>query len=276
MTSSLSEDSMATYQRNGYLCPLDVLSAEEAADCRTKLEAAEASAGGALAPEHKHKPHLVYCWAQEMIRHPKILDAVEGIIGPDILAWESVFFTKEPKSDDYISWHQDITYWGLDQEGDVVTAWLALSPSTVESGCMGVVPGSHRREVVPHQDTFNANNMLSRGQEIAVDIDAESTVDLTLKPGQMSLHHVKIFHGSHANHSDDRRIGFAIRYLPPHVRQEVGEKDSATLVRGADFCFFGISQPKSIERKKTKVWNRTWNKNHNNGSSAFPKQWVVN
>ncbi len=259
MASTLSASSVARYQRDGFLCPLDVLSADEAAGYRKKLEAAEAAAGGRLAAEHKHKPHLVYTWAQELIRHPKILDAVEGIIGPDILAWESVFFTKEPRTEDFISWHQDITYWGLDDEGDVVTAWLALSPSTPESGCMGVVPGTHLREVVPHQDTFDDNNMLSRGQEIAVEIDAEKTVDLTLRPGQMSLHHVKIFHGSHANRSDDRRIGFAIRYLPPHVRQEVGAKDSATLVRGEDRCgYFELEpapaadlDPEAVARHKT-------------------------
>ena len=127
---------------------------EEAARYRAKLEAAEAAAGGSLPGAYRHKPHLVYTWAQELIRHPKILDAVEALIGPDILAWESVFFIKEPQTTDYISWHQDITYWGLDQEGDVVTAWLALSPSTPESGCMRVVPGTHQREVVAHKDTF--------------------------------------------------------------------------------------------------------------------------
>ncbi|MEM7024870.1 MAG: phytanoyl-CoA dioxygenase family protein, partial [Pseudomonadota bacterium] len=156
------------------------------------------------------------------------------IIGPDILAWETVFFTKEAHTEDFISWHQDITYWGLDQQGDVVTAWLALSPSTPESGCMRVVAGTHLRDVVPHADTFGANNMLSRGQEIAVDVDEDHAVDLALQPGQMSLHHVKIFHGSRHNASDDRRIGFAIRYLPPHVEQQVGASDSATLVRGED------------------------------------------
>ncbi|MGH2604186.1 MAG: phytanoyl-CoA dioxygenase family protein, partial [Dehalococcoidia bacterium] len=127
-----------------------------------------------------------------------------------------------------------ITYWGLDQQGDVVTAWLALSPSTPESGCMRVVPGTHLREVVAHADTFGAHNMLSRGQEIAVEVDEDHAVDVVLQPGEMSLHHVKLVHGSNPNRSDDRRIGFAVRYLPTHVRQVIGEKDSAMLVRGVD------------------------------------------
>jgi hypothetical protein len=234
MTRSLTEAQVEQYRRDGYLCPLTVLSSEQAARYRAALEAAEAAAGGGLPGPFRHKPHLVYGWAQELIHQPAILDAVEGIIGPDILAWETVFFTKEPRTSDFISWHQDITYWGLDQEGDVVTAWLALSPSTPASGCMRVVPGTHLREVVPHADTFGANNMLSRGQEIAVEVDEAHAADLVLQPGQMSLHHVKIFHGSRQNGSGDRRIGFAIRFLPPHVRQQVGAADSATLVRGED------------------------------------------
>jgi non-haem Fe2+, alpha-ketoglutarate-dependent halogenase len=234
VTNSLTATQVERYRRDGYLCPLAALSAGQAARDRAALEAAEAAAGGSLPGPFRHKPHLVYGWAQELIHEPAILDAVEGIIGPDILAWETVFFTKEPRTEDFISWHQDITYWGLDQQGDVVTAWLALSPSTQESGCMRVVPGTHKRDVVPHADTFGEHNMLSRGQEIAVEVDEADAVDLVLQPGQMSLHHVKIFHGSRHNAADDRRIGFAIRFLPPHVRQQVGAADSATLVRGED------------------------------------------
>jgi ectoine hydroxylase-related dioxygenase (phytanoyl-CoA dioxygenase family) len=233
MGQRLSEADLARYREEGYLCPITVLTPAEAAHYRAQLEAAEAAAGGSLPGPFKHKPHLVYPWAQELIRHPAILDAVEAVIGPDILCWESVFFNKEPQTRDFISWHQDITYWGLDQEGDVVTAWVALSPSTTESGCMRVVPGTHQREVVAHQDTFGEGNMLSRGQEIAVEVDEDHAVDLVLQPGHMSLHHVKIFHGSRQNRAADRRLGFAIRYLPPSIHQQVGA-DSATLVRGQD------------------------------------------
>jgi non-heme Fe2+,alpha-ketoglutarate-dependent halogenase len=231
MTDLLSDAQVRQYRRDGYLCPIRALTRAEASYFRARLEAAEAAAGGSLPGPYRHKPHLVYTFAQELIRHPRILDAVEAVIGPDILCWESVFFNKEPRTPDFISWHQDITYWGLETEGDVVTAWVALSPSTSESGCMRVVPGTHKREVVPHADTFAEGNMLSRGQEIAVEVDEAQAVDLILEPGQMSLHHVKIFHGSHPNRSADRRLGFAIRYLPPRVHQQAGA-DGATLVRG--------------------------------------------
>ncbi len=233
MGEVLSDAQIARYRAEGYLFPIDVLSAEEAARARAALERHEARFGGELPKALRHKPHLTMRWADELIHHPRILDAVEDVIGPDILCWESVIFAKGPKTPDYIAWHQDITYWGLGSD-DVVTAWVALSPSTVESGCMRVVPGTHTREVVPHRDTYAEENLLSRGQEIAVEVGEEQAVDIVLRPGQMSLHHVKIFHGSFQNRSDDRRIGFAIRYIPPHVRQVVGAADSAMLVRGRD------------------------------------------
>ena len=131
-----------------------------------------------------------------------------------------------------MSWHQDAAYWGLEPE-EVVTAWVALSPSNAESGCMKVLPGSHFDSHIPHRDTFAANNLLTRGQEIAVDVDEARAVSMPLEPGEMSLHHIRLVHGSAPNHSADRRIGLAIRYLPTHVRQ-TKNRDSAMLVRGVD------------------------------------------
>jgi ectoine hydroxylase-related dioxygenase (phytanoyl-CoA dioxygenase family) len=144
-----------------------------------------------------------------------------------------VLFIKEPKDPAYISWHQDVAYWGLEPY-DVLTAWVALSPSTRQSGCMRVLPGSHAGDIAPHKDTYAANNMLSRGQEMQVEVDETKVVDIVLRPGEMSLHHVKIAHGSDPNDADDRRIGLAIRYIPAHVRQTIGADDTATLVRGVD------------------------------------------
>lgn len=230
--TSLSLDQIKSYHDVGYLSPIRVLSEAEALGYRTKLEAIEAA--GADSNDHlRFKPHLLFTCFNELIRHPRILDAVEGVIGPNIFCWATNFFTKESKTTSYISWHQDLTYWGLDP-ADIVTAWVALSPATVESGCMRFVPGTHKMEIVPHNDTFAEDNLLSRGQEIEVDVDESKAVDIVLQPGEMSLHHVKLIHGSNPNRSNDRRIGFAIRYVPAYVRQVVGEKDSAVLVRGVD------------------------------------------
>ena len=192
-----------------------------------------AANGGPLQGTLKQKPHLLFTWLDELVRDDAVLDAVEGVIGPDILCWASSFFTKEAHDPSYVSWHQDLTYWGL-EPADIVTAWIALSPSTPESGCMRVVPGSHKRDVLPHTETFAAHNLLSRGQEIQVEVDERQAKDLVVQPGEMSLHHVKLIHGSGPNQANDRRIGFAVRYVPTYVRQTAGAEDSAMLVRGVD------------------------------------------
>jgi ectoine hydroxylase-related dioxygenase (phytanoyl-CoA dioxygenase family) len=99
---------------------------------------------------------------------------------------------------------------------------------------MRVIPGTHTLKIIPHRDTFSPDSLLSRGQEINVDVDEGKAVTLELEPGEMSLHHVKLIHGSQPNPSAKRRIGLAVRYLPPHVRQTAGTVDSAMLVRGVD------------------------------------------
>ena len=230
----LAQAKIEQYQQQGFLCPIRVLSPQEAAECRTRLEAAEAAhRNGPLAKKLSQKPHLLFTWLDALVRNDAVLDADEDVIGPDILCWGGSFFTKEAQTDDFVSWHQDLTYWGL-EPADIVTAWVALSPSTPESGCMRVVPGSHHQDVVPHTETFAAQNLLSRGQEVQVEVDEAAAADLVLQPGEMSLHHVKLIHGSNPNRSDDRRIGYAIRYIPASVRQTAGAEDSAMLVRGVD------------------------------------------
>jgi ectoine hydroxylase-related dioxygenase (phytanoyl-CoA dioxygenase family) len=232
MAGLLSPDAVAAYRRDGFYFPVRAMSADDAADYRRRLEAHEAKAGVPLQGNWRHKTHLLFTWADELVHHPVILDAVEDVIGPDILCWTTNFFIKEAASPGFVSWHQDSTYWGLEPD-DVVTAWVAFTKSDRESGCMKVVPGSHRDAQLPHVDTFHADNLLSRGQEIAVDVDATKAVDVILAPGEISLHHIKLVHASEPNRSADRRIGFALRYIPTSVRQ-TKVRDSAMLVRGVD------------------------------------------
>lgn len=233
MTKLLSETELARYRRDGFCFPIDVLTADEATGLRARLEAFEAREGKPLAGSMRHKAHLLFTWLNELVHHPRILDAVEDVLGPDLLCWSSTFFIKEAQDPGFVSWHQDATYWGLSSP-DVITAWVALSPATIESGAMRMVPRSHEKQHA-HRETWTKENLLSRGQEVMVDIDAGGAVDILLQPGQASLHHVLIVHGSEPNHSTDRRIGFAIRYIPTHLHQTVaGPRDSATLVRGDD------------------------------------------
>jgi len=228
----LTPDSVAFYRAHGYYAPVPVLDAGEVAELRRKLDAHEAAHGHLRGPL-RHKTHLLFTWLDGLIRHPAILDAIEDMIGPNILAWGTSFFIKEARDSSYVSWHQDSTYWGL-APAEIVTAWVALSESTAENGAMRVIPDSHLLDQVPHRDTFAAGNLLSRGQEIAVEVEESKARVLELRAGEMSLHHVRLIHGSDPNPSDKRRIGFAIRYLPTHVRQVAGTHDSAMLVRGVD------------------------------------------
>jgi hypothetical protein len=232
MTGSLTAAEAASYRERGYLFPVPALGAAELDEARANLAATEALIGGRLEGRNNQKPNLLFPWIDRLIRHPRILDAVESVIGPDILCWGTQFFTKPAGDPAFVSWHQDGTYWGL-SSADVVTAWLALTPSTPESGCMRVIAGTHLTQV-PHADTFAETNMLSRGQEIAVEVDEDKAIDIVLNPGEMSLHHVLIFHGSPPNRASFPRIGFAMRYVPAHVHQLDGGKGSATLVRGRD------------------------------------------
>lgn len=229
---TLTPGQQEQFRRDGYIAPIRIMSAEQAALLRERLEAFERTQGGPLKGSLRHKTHLLFTWLNELVRNERIVDAVEDLHGPDLLCWTTNFFIKEAHDPAFVSWHQDSTYWGLSRP-DVVTAWVALSESTVANGAMEVIPGSHLLDQIPHRDTYSSNNLLTRGQEVAVEVDPAKAHAITLQPGEMSLHHVRIIHGSAPNASDDRRIGFAIRYIPTSVRQVHGE-DSATLVRGND------------------------------------------
>lgn len=224
---------VGAFRANGYYFPLRALSAAEAASCLQQLQAHELATGGPLKREYRQKTHLLFTWLAELVRHPLIIDAIEPLLGPDLLVWQSTFFIKEAHDPGFVTWHQDSTYWGL-SEPEVVTAWVALSASTLESGCVRVIPGTHRMDQVPHVETAEANNLLTRGQEVAVDVDEAVAVPMPLQPGEFSLHHIRTFHNSEPNRSDDRRIGFAIRYIPTRLRQMQIRNDSATLVHGKD------------------------------------------
>lgn len=229
----LTQAQSQQYEQDGYVFPLDVLSPQEVAACRASIEAAEARDGGKLQPGHRSKAHLLFKWLDDLIRDPRILDPIEELIGPNILCWNTLFWIKEAGSGSFVSWHQDTRYWGLSSD-KVVTAWLALSPASVEAGCMRVMPGTHRGDVLRHEDRYNAANLLTRGQEIVEGIDEARAVFMPLAPGQMSLHNYRLAHASGANRAADRRIGVSMHFMPADTRQIVGDWDSAALVRGED------------------------------------------
>jgi hypothetical protein len=232
MPKKLSEHEIARYERDGFLFPIDVMSPAEAARLRARLEEAEARHPQVLNRFERMNGHICFTFLDEIVHHPAIVDAVEDLIGENILASDTVLFIKEPRSPGFVSWHQDFTYMGLEpHEG--VTAWLALTPSNRRTGCMQMLPGTHRHGQLPHRDTFHDDNILTRGQTID-GLDTTGAVAIELEPGQMSLHHPRVIHGSEPNTGDTRRIGVSIQsYIPPRVHQTKVEAH-ATLVRGRD------------------------------------------
>jgi ectoine hydroxylase-related dioxygenase (phytanoyl-CoA dioxygenase family) len=264
-----AEELVADFERDGYYAPIPVISAAEASALRRKLEAFEAGHGKPLKPEYRQKAHLIFTWLADLVRHPAILDNVERVLGPDILVWSSSFFIKEARDPGFVSWHQDSTYWGL-SEPEVLTAWVAFTPSNPANGCVRVIPGTHKMDQVPHKETFDAKNLLTRGQEVAVEVDESKAVELVLKPGEMSMHHIRLFHNSEPNNSDDRRIGFAIRYIPTRIKQTASNLDSATLARGtdryghfeleprpaSDFAPEAVAYHKEVKRRQTELLYR--------------------
>ena len=233
MPKLLNEVAVAQYKRDGYYFPVTILNDEQVTANRAHLEKFEALQGKPIGGAQRNKSHLLFKWVDDLMRQEKILVAVEDLIGPDILCWNTLFWVKEPGSSSFVSWHQDLRYWGLDTS-DLVSVWLALSPATLKSGCMYVLPGSHKGDLLPHKDEYKADNLLTRGQEIAVEIDESQAVAMPLQPGEISLHNVRLAHASGPNRSSDRRIGLSLHYMPTWTKQIVGDWDSAALVRGED------------------------------------------
>jgi len=225
MPKLLSNAQTEQYRREGCVFPLRVMSAAAALECRRQLEEFERASGGPLRGELRHKSHLLFAWIAGLVRHERILDAVEDLLGADLLCWTTNFFIKEARNPAFVSWHQDSTYWGLDRP-DVVTAWVALTPASESNGAMGYIPGSHLMDQIPHRDTFAKDNLLTRGQEVMVEVDEAKQVRICLQPGEMSLHHGRGLPERYLLHPgprprDERLVPRASRLGPdrPRVRR---------------------------------------------------------
>ncbi len=218
------------YQTAGFISGMRILSLEEVAHQRESLKAAEAALGQSL--HYLNKVHTVMPSAYSVATHPALLDIVEALMGPDILLYNATFIIEEPGDSAFVSWHQDLTYWGFDGT-DQVSAWVALSVADALSGCMEMVPGSHRNGIHPHITSDDPNNILLQSQSLSDPNIAPGEV-CELAPGEVSLHHGWTIHRSSPNRSADRRIGLNIQYIRPSMRQLKANVDTALLVRGTD------------------------------------------
>jgi non-heme Fe2+,alpha-ketoglutarate-dependent halogenase len=214
MTEVLSPEQVERYGRDGVLFPIPVLTADEVARFRGAFEELEEQLGGRRKPVGM--THLFFPWAYELATHPVVAAVVRDVLGPDLLIHGSLILCKYPHDPGYVAWHQDGTYSGL-HATPTVSAWIALSESNAENGCMRVVPGSHKLPMLPHLNTYAPQNLLGHGEEIQREVDEADAVDLVLRPGEMSLHHNNIIHGSRASRSDVKRVGFILRFVTPRI-----------------------------------------------------------
>jgi ectoine hydroxylase-related dioxygenase (phytanoyl-CoA dioxygenase family) len=195
------------FEQQGIVFPIRVLSEAEVSHFRDELEAVAGDS-----PKRMDQLHMRYEWAHRLASHAAVLDAVESLIGPEILIDGNLVFYKPPHDPGYASWHQDSVYsgWHLTPS---VSAWIALTVSEPANGCMRVIPGSHKQGLLEHENIHDPNLLNRRGERLRMDVDESKAVDIVLKPGEMSLHHTNIVHGSNPNTSDGPRIGFIVRFV---------------------------------------------------------------
>lgn len=232
-TRRLTEAQIAQYRRDGFLAPIPVLTQAEVTDFRADLEAFEATQGHPLDFPERAKPHLLFRWADALVNHPAILDAVEDVIGPDILVYHVTVWIKEPAGTARVFWHQDDAYFRLDPP-EHVTAWVALSEAGAREGCLRMVPGSHRNGLLRHSDRPGPESLVRAGKNIGEGVSDDAGELVPLHAGEMSLHNTHTLHSSGPNQGPDRRIGLGISYIPTHVRPLNQPIGTALLVRGQD------------------------------------------
>ena len=229
--TNLSSNQLKQYNDNGYVAPIDILSTEEAFIARQEIELIEKEMPGEIDKSGRYNVHLISPELDKIVHNSKILDAVESIIGKNILVCSTTLFIKNPNQTGYVSYHQDAKYIGLEPH-NWVTAWVAITDSYEENGCMRMWPGSHI-EIREHNQKFDQGNLLTRGQTVE-NVPENDVQSVELKAGQMSLHHPRIVHGSGLNKSNDRRIGFVIQsYIGTNVKQVLG-KNGVQIARGTD------------------------------------------
>jgi len=232
------------YNDNGYFFPVKIFNQNEIADIYNDFTKTFIINNKIINKEYLTKSHLILPWVSKIIFNKNIINNVQQLLSnKNILCWSSTFFVKEPNKSQFVSWHQDIKYWGL-KPANLVTASLSITPSNIQTGCLNVVSGSHKEKILSHKKKFNKNNLLSQGQFIDNDnINQEKIVNLILKSGECSFHHPNIIHGSDKNDSSNFRILFAIRYISADVKQESNQYNTATLVSGENFNKFFINEP---------------------------------
>ena len=233
MPKKLSQEEISRAKEDGCVFPIRIMPAREAGSYLQIYEHTETRED--VPSTLSVKPHILFRWFYELGTTSTLIDAIEDLIGPDILMTTSSVWAKNARDPRFVTWHQDSAYFGYDPM-DVWSAWIAITDSHLDNGCLRYLPGSHRKPEMAHEETWDKTNMLSRGQRISENFDTSSVVNVELEPGECTLHHFRLAHSSEPNQSDRRRIGILFVFCPPYVRPTL-ELDTAILVRGEDqYC----------------------------------------
>jgi ectoine hydroxylase-related dioxygenase (phytanoyl-CoA dioxygenase family) len=172
------------------------------------------AAKGSKLSDELDTPHFREPRLMEFLLHKDVLDLVEDILGPDVGLFSSHFICKDPFVGRRTPWHEDSSYWQgkFDRLDKIVTIWLAIDDSTLENGCMGVIPGTHRNGFSDYESIDGATNTFDTEIKKGSFNEADA-VWFELNRGECSLHDARIIHGANANTSAKRRCGYTMRYF---------------------------------------------------------------
>lgn len=232
----LTEAQQKFYHENGYLLGLPpICTHEEMARINAELPSLLALLKPGENSGEIREWHHTSTYLYEIVMNPKILELVEGILGPNFYVWGSAFFIKEPRSPGTVPWHQDAYYWPL-SPCNTVTVWLAFDDADEGNGAMKLIAGSHLGGLIKHRQQDDANASLSLGLEDGSDFKTDTAVQFRLKAGEISMHDDRAIHGSQGNPSDRRRAGLTMRYSGTNVKADLAISPDfvAHLCRGTD------------------------------------------
>ena len=209
----IDDTSVDRFRKDGFLGPLPLIDKEEMDGLRSSIELLLAEDSSKSIFETKHNRHIDNATVYDLATHPGIVNRLASLYGPDLLLWRTNFFVKKPGSKE-IPWHQDHNYWPLEPP-IVASAWIAIDDSTLENGCVQVIPGSHRT-TLPHIPASDKMEFKEMGDPKY--IDETQLVNLEMEAGECILFNERTVHHSEANASTKRRIGLAVRMILPIVK----------------------------------------------------------
>jgi len=240
----LTAEEAAFYDREGYVVLENLLSEEDMEASRRAMEdkvsqiADELHAAGLIADRLADRPFeyrlaelfrgltdkefLRYgrSWRDRLPGHfslmsnPKILDAVESLIGGEIFA--NPVYNVRPKvpgvAAGAVPWHQDKSYWPDANANPVITVWIPLVDATELNGCLHIKPRTHRKKLLQwHHETYTGTGYTALSDE---QLGGAATVALPVRAGSAILFNDRCIHMSTPNRSDSVRWSVDLRYQP--------------------------------------------------------------